>query len=67
MSSARDLPFRRSPVGSLAVGSQIQFVNTMPAGSPRSNLWTAYASTVDNVTGDAWSEIGVAAVATTTP
>ena len=28
--------------------------------STRSNSWVAYGSTIDNVTGDAWSELGVA-------
>ena len=28
--------------------------------STRSTSWVAYASTIDNVTGDAWSELGVA-------
>jgi len=28
--------------------------------STRSNSWVAYGSTIDNVTGDAWSEVGVA-------
>lgn len=28
-------------------------------GGPRLSLWTAYASTVDNVTGDGWTTVGV--------
>ena len=28
--------------------------------STRSNAWVVYGSTIDNVTGDAWSELGVA-------
>jgi hypothetical protein len=38
-----------------------QFVveNTTPAGS-RSNRWVAYHSTLNNITGDAWSELAVA-------
>ncbi|MEO8215753.1 MAG: hypothetical protein ABI718_01605 [Acidobacteriota bacterium] len=38
--------------------SQFSIVNNSPAGS-RSNAWIAYGSTVDNVTGDAWSELAV--------
>jgi hypothetical protein len=30
------------------------------ASATRSNLWIAYGSTIDNVTGDAWSELAVA-------
>lgn len=36
---------------------QISIVNVTASGS---NLWTAYGSTVNNVTGDAWSELAVA-------
>lgn len=35
-------------------------VQNATQSSTRSNLWTAYSSTVDNVTGDAWSELAVA-------
>ena len=38
--------------------AQIQVLNTT-SGSLRSNFWTAYVSTVENTTGDAWSELGV--------
>jgi hypothetical protein len=35
-------------------------VEIVPApGEGRLSLWTAYASTVDNITGDSWSSIGV--------
>lgn len=39
--------------------AQIQVLNATTTAS-RSNLWTAYASTVDNTTGDAWTELPVA-------
>jgi len=38
-------------------GQQISIVNVTTNGS---NLWTAYGSTINNVTGDAWSELAVA-------
>ena len=38
-------------------GQQISIANA--TASP-SNLWTAFASTINNVTGDAWSELAVA-------
>jgi hypothetical protein len=38
-------------------GQQILISNVSTNGS---NLWTAYASTINNVTGDAWSELAVA-------
>jgi hypothetical protein len=38
--------------------TQINIQNTTPAAT-RSNLWTAYGSTVENTTGDAWSDIAV--------
>ncbi|MDQ6803042.1 MAG: hypothetical protein M3041_19745 [Acidobacteriota bacterium] len=37
---------------------EILITNGTPAAT-RSNLWVAYGSTVDNVTGDAWSELAV--------
>jgi len=46
-------------VGSgLATSSQIQVQNTTPLAQ-RTNNWTAYMSTVDNFSGDAWSEMAV--------
>ena len=41
-------------------GQQISISNSTASGS---NLWTAYASTINNVTGDAWSELAVAGTA----
>jgi hypothetical protein len=41
---------------------EILIQNQTPAAT-RSNLWTAYGSTINNVTGDAWSEIAVAGTA----
>lgn len=34
-------------------------VEIVPASGGRLSLWTAYASVVDNVTGDSWTSIGV--------
>ena len=42
----------------LATSSQIQIQN-VTSSQAKSNLWTAYSSTIDNVTGDAWSELAV--------
>jgi hypothetical protein len=46
-------------LGTTSATAQISIQNATPSAT-RSNLWTAYSSTVDNVTGDAWSEIAVA-------
>jgi hypothetical protein len=43
----------------LSATTQISIQNAT-ATSTRSNLWIAYASTVDNITGDGWSELAVA-------
>jgi hypothetical protein len=37
---------------------QVEVSNTTPPAT-RSNRWATYGSSIDNVTGDAWSEIGV--------
>ena len=34
-------------------------IQNATASATRSNLWVAYGSTVDNITGDAWSELAV--------
>jgi hypothetical protein len=47
----------------VSASARFQVQNVTPIAT-RSNAWTAYSSTVDNATGDAWSEI---AVAGTTP
>lgn len=44
-------------LGTIATGEQIQIQNVTQTG--RSNLWTAYGSTINNVTGDAWDEMAV--------
>jgi hypothetical protein len=44
--------------------TQQVLIQNVTGGSTQSNSWIAYGSSVDNVTGDAWSEI---AVAGTTP
>jgi hypothetical protein len=52
-------------VGTITPGEQVNVVNVSPSAQARSTLWIAYGSTVDNVTGDAWSELGVAATPST--
>lgn len=39
--------------------TQVIVTNTT-ADATRSNLWTAYGASVDNVTGDSWSELAIA-------
>ncbi len=38
-------------------------IDNITAAATKSNRWTAYGSVVDNVTGDAWSELAVAGTA----
>ena len=42
----------------LPATQQVLIQNTTPSAT-QSNLWVAYGSTVDNTTGDAWSELAV--------
>lgn len=42
-------------------------IQNITATAMKSNLWTAYGSTIDNVTGDAWSELGVPGFVTPAP
>ncbi len=51
-----------SLVGSPLSNLQVAVQNTTAAAT-RTNLWTAYGSSVDNITGDSWSEIGFTAAA----
>lgn len=44
--------------GASGVVVEIVVTNITPAAT-KSNLWTTYCSTVDNITGDAWSELPV--------
>ena len=46
-------------VGSGLPATQEVLIQNMTGGTTRSNAWVAYGSTVDNVTGDAWSELAV--------
>ena len=57
-------PFSMQQVslGTIVPGEQIQIQNITQTN--KSNFWTAYGSTINNVTGDAWDEL---AVAGTTP
>jgi hypothetical protein len=47
------------PLGSPSLFPELNIVNQTPDAT-KSNSWVAWASTVDNVTGDAWSELAVA-------
>ena len=54
----------------VSIGSGFANVNQITiqnatASATRSNLWMAYGSTLDNTTGDAWSELAVAGTTTT--
>ena len=44
-------------LGFVTPNEQVSIQNV--TGSSASNLWTAYSSTIDNTTGDAWSELAV--------
>ncbi|HEX9163981.1 MAG TPA: hypothetical protein VF980_19900 [Thermoanaerobaculia bacterium] len=57
------LTMQQVPVGGAGSVSQINVTNTTPTAT-RSNLWTAYGSSIDNITGDAWSELAVVGTAT---
>ena len=48
---------RQVPSAGAFTGQQILISNVTTNGS---NLWTAYGSTINNVSGDAWSELAVA-------
>ena len=56
-------------VGGAPASASLQvIVSNVTAGSGRSVQWVAYGSSVDNITGDSWSEIGyVPAISTTQP
>ena len=53
-------PMTMQQIGAGTPFGQISIANA--TASP-SNLWTAFASTINNVTGDAWSELAVAGTA----
>jgi hypothetical protein len=48
-----------APLGDASPFAELNIANTTSA-STKSNSWVAWGSTVDNVTGDAWSELAVA-------
>jgi len=48
-----------APLGDASPFAELNISNATPA-STKSNSWVAWSSTVDNVTGDAWSELAVA-------
>ena len=53
------MSMQQVPLGSgLLPLSEILISNTTDAAT-RSNNWVAYGSNVDNITGDAWSELAV--------
>jgi hypothetical protein len=47
-------------IGSGLSATQEVLIQNMTATATKSNTWIAYGSTVNNVTGDAWSELAVA-------
>ena len=47
-------------VGNGLPATQEVLIQNVTGGTTQSNSWIAYGSTVDNVTGDAWSELAVA-------
>jgi hypothetical protein len=49
---------QQAVLGSSSFFPELPIVNTTSA-STRSNQWVAYISTIDNITGDAWSELAV--------
>jgi len=49
-------------LGFITPNEQVSIQNV---SASQSNLWTAYSSTIDNTTGDAWSELAV--VGSTSP
>jgi len=50
-------------VGTGLSATQQILIQNVTGGTTQSNSWIAYGSTVDNVTGDAWSELAVAGTA----
>jgi hypothetical protein len=44
--------------GASGIVTEITVTNITPVAT-KSNLWTTYCSTIDNITGDAWSELPV--------
>jgi len=53
------LSMQQIPMGNgLAPAADI-FIENITAAATQSDAWIAYGSTVDNVTGDAWSEMAV--------
>ncbi len=52
--------------GASQAGLQI-IVENVTTAVPRSNAWIAYGSSVDNVTGDSWSEVGFVPAGSSVP
>ena len=48
-----------APLGEATPFAELNIANVTPAAT-RSNSWIAWGSTIDNVTGDAWSELALA-------
>lgn len=62
------MSMQQVPLGNGFASPRIQVtITNTTASTTRSNLWTAYSSTIDNTTGDAWSELAVAGNAPTGP
>ena len=49
-------------LGSGVSSTQQINIQNVTGGATQSNSWIAYGSTVDNITGDAWSELALAGV-----
>ena len=47
-------------VGNGLSPTQQILIQNVTGGTTQSNSWIAYGSTIDDVTGDAWSELAVA-------
>jgi len=55
------LSMQQVSLGTIVPGEQIQIQNITQTN--KSNFWTAYGSTINNVTGDAWDELAVVGTA----
>jgi hypothetical protein len=59
------MSMQQGSLGSNIPPTQEVLIQNVTGGSTQSNAWIAYGSTVDNITGDAWSELAV--IGTTSP
>jgi hypothetical protein len=56
--TVQPLSMQQVPMGRGAIPWPLSITNVTPAAK-KSNLWIAYGSTIDNLTGSAWSELAV--------